>query len=112
MIFTGKKGHIAKNCEMRGRCMECKQLGHFRRNCPIWHQQLLRLDEDTEALPNVEPSVVAQAESADGAGSRGSSQLVLDVVSGPSVGSLDGASCLVASPSSVNPLVVSPDGAG
>lgn len=55
---------------------------------------------------------MAQAESADGAGSRGSSQLVLDVVSGPSVGSLDGASCLVASPSSVNPLVVSPDGAG
>ncbi|CAH3027960.1 unnamed protein product, partial [Porites evermanni] len=36
------------------------------------------------------------AGSADGAGSRGSSQLVLDVVSGPSVGSSDGASSLVA----------------
>ena len=93
--ICGKKGHIAKNCEMRGKCMECKQPGHFQRNCPVRRQRLLRPDEDAETLPDVS-SVVAQAGSADGACSRDSGQPVLDVVSGPS---------------SVPPLVLSPDSA-
>ena len=90
--ICGKKGHIAKNCEMRGKCMECKQPGHFQRNCPIRRQRLLRPDEDVETLP------VA------------SDQPVLDVVSGPSASSSDGVGSLVAGPSSVPRLDVSPDG--
>ena len=101
--ICGKKGHTAKNCEMRGKCMECKQPGHFQRNCPVWRQWLLRPDKDADALPDV-------ARSADGAGSPGNGQLVLDVVSGPSAGSSDGAGSSVAGhlnlpvgPSSVTP---------
>ena len=90
--ICGKKGHIAKNCEMRGKCMECKQPGHFQRNCPIRRQRLLRPDEDVETLP------VA------------SDQPVLDVVSGPPARSSDGVGSLVAGPSSVPRLDVSPDG--
>ena len=90
--ICGKKGHIAKNCEMRGKCMECKQPGHFQRNCPIRRQRLLRPDEDVETLP------VA------------SDQPVLDVVSGPCARSSDGVGSLVAGPSSVPRLDVSPDG--
>ena len=89
--ICGKKGHIAKNCEMRGKCMEFKQPGHFQRNCPIWRQRLLRPDEDVETVP------VA------------SDQPVLDVVSGPSARSSDGVGSLVAGPSSVPRLDVSPD---
>lgn len=102
--ICGKKGHIAKNCEMRGKCMECKQPGHFQRKCPVRRQRPLHPDEDVETLPDGDSSVVAQAGSADGAGSQGSGNPVLDVVSGPSAGSSDG-------PSRVPPLVVSPDSA-
>ena len=111
--ICGKKGHIAKNCEMRGKCMECKQPGHFQRNCPVRRQRLLRPDEDADALLDVAGSV-------DGAGSLGKGQSVLDVASGPSAGSSDGAGSSVAGhlnipvgPSSVPPPpVVSPDDAG
>ena len=102
--ICGKKGHIAKNCEMRGKCMECKQPGHFQRKCPVRRQRPLHPDEDVETLPDGDSSVVAQAGSADGAGSQGSGNPVLDVVSGPSAGTSDG-------PSRVPPLVVSPDSA-
>ena len=27
--ICGKKGHIARSCDMRGKCMECKEPGHF-----------------------------------------------------------------------------------
>lgn len=27
--ICGKKGHIARSCDKRGKCMECKQPGHF-----------------------------------------------------------------------------------
>ena len=90
--ICGKKGHIAKNCKMRGKCMECKQPGHFQRKCPVRRQRPLHPDEDVETLPDGDSSVVAQAGSADGAGSQGSGNPVLDVVSGPSAGSSDGPS--------------------
>ena len=102
--ICGKKGHIGKNCEMTDKCMECKQPGHFQRKCPVRRQRPLHPDEEVETLPDGDSSVVAQARSADGAGSQGSGNPVLDVVSGPSAGSLDG-------PSRVPPLVVSPDSA-
>lgn len=102
--ICGKKGHIGKNCEMTGKCMECKQPGHFQRKCPVQRQRPLHPDEEVETLPDGDSSVVAQAGSVDGAGSQGSGNPVLDVVSGPSAGSSDG-------PSRVPPLVVSPDSA-
>lgn len=102
--ICGKKGHIGKNCEMTGKCMECKQPGHFQRKCPVQRQRPLHPDEEVETLPDGDSSVVAQAGSVDGAGFQGSGNPVLDVVSGPSAGSSDG-------PSRVPPLVVSPDSA-
>lgn len=70
--------------------------------CPA-SAALLGRDEDADALPDV-------AGSADGAASLGNGQSVLDVVSGPSAGSWDGAGSPVAGhlnlpvgPSSVPP---------
>jgi len=53
--ICGKKGHIARNCEMRGKCMECKQPGHFQRNCPVRRQRLSRPDGDDETGPLLIP---------------------------------------------------------
>ena len=80
---------------MRGKCMECKQPRHFQWNVPVRRQRLLRPDEDAEALPDVESSVVPQDGSSDGAGSSVSGHLNFPVGS-----------------SSVHPPVVSLDGAG
>ena len=96
---------------MRGKCKECMQPKHFQRNCPVRRQRLLRPDEDADALPDL-------AGSADGAGSLGNGQSVLDVVSGSSAGSSDGAGSSVAGHlilpvgTSTVPPVVIPDGAG
>ena len=54
--ICGKKGHIARSCDMRGKCMECKQSGHFQRNCPVRRRRLANPDLD---LPEVSESVVS-----------------------------------------------------
>ena len=53
--ICGKKGHIARSCDMRGKCMEWKQPGHFQRNCPV-RRRLANPDLD---LPKVSESVVS-----------------------------------------------------
>lgn len=53
--ICGKKGHIARSCDMRGKCMECKQPGHFQQNCPVRRRRLANPDLD---LPEVSESVV------------------------------------------------------
>ena len=52
--ICGKKGHIARSCDMRGKCMECKESGHFQRNCPVRRRRLANPDVD---LPEVNESV-------------------------------------------------------
>ena len=32
-MISGQKGHVARNCDMRGKCIECKQPGHFQQDC-------------------------------------------------------------------------------
>ena len=41
-------GHIAKNCPLRGKCLECRQSGHLRRDCPV-RLRRLALSEDSVA---------------------------------------------------------------
>ena len=54
--ICGKKGHIARSCDMRGKCMECKQPGHFQRNCPVCRRRLANPDLDPpEVGESVDP---------------------------------------------------------
>ena len=40
--ICGELGHIARNCALRGNCLECRQPGHLQRNCPVRLLQLQR----------------------------------------------------------------------
>ena len=48
-------GHIAKNCSLRDKCLECRQSGHFQRNCPV---RLRRLQRSVDSLDPVPPGDV------------------------------------------------------
>ena len=54
--ICGESGHIAKNCSLRGKCLECRQSGHFQRNCPV---RLRRLQRSVDSLDPVPPSDVS-----------------------------------------------------
>lgn len=40
--ICGELGHIARNCALRGKCLECRQPGHLQRNCPVRLRRLQR----------------------------------------------------------------------
>ena len=54
--ICGESGHIAKNCSLRGKCLECRQSGHFQRNCPV---RLRRLQRSVDSLDPVPPGDVS-----------------------------------------------------
>ena len=51
--ICGESGHIARNCELRGKCLECRQPGHFQRNCPARLRRLQRSTDSLDAVPVV-----------------------------------------------------------
>ena len=99
--ICGKKGHIARSCDMRGKCMECKESGHFQRNCPVRRRRLADPDvhppvvvdpdpgmpESASAGPPPVPTAAAPASSPviEGAPSQVVSQSILADVSCPRV---------------------------
>ena len=49
--ICGELGHIAKNCSLRGKCLECRQSGYFQRNCPVRLRQLQRSVDSLDPVP-------------------------------------------------------------
>ena len=52
--ICGELGHIAKNCALCGKCLECRQPGHLRRDCPVRLRQLAASEDpvvDLRAAP-------------------------------------------------------------
>ena len=45
-----------ENCSLRGKCLECRQSGHFQRNCPV---RLRRLQRSVDSLDPVPPGDVS-----------------------------------------------------
>lgn len=62
--ICGKKGHIARSCDMRGKCMQCKEPGHFQRNCPVLRRRLARPDADPPVVNESVDPVPGMPESA------------------------------------------------
>ena len=49
--ICGESGHIAKNCSLRGKCLECRQSGYFQRNCPVRLRWLQRSVDSLDPVP-------------------------------------------------------------
>lgn len=54
--ICGNSGHIAKNCSLRGKCLECTQFAHFQRNCPVRLCRLQRSVDSLDPLPTSDVS--------------------------------------------------------
>ena len=61
-------GHIAKNCSLRGKCLECRQSGHFQRNCPVRLRRLQRSVDSLDPVPPGDVSGLPPSASPPGAG--------------------------------------------
>ena len=89
--ICGKKGHIARTCDMRGKCMECKQPGHFQGDCPVRRRRLSNPDLD---LPEDGESVDPVPSMPESASDRAASVPVVSAPAVPVSGVLDAASPL------------------
>ena len=66
--ICGELGHIAKNCSLRGKCLECRQSGHFQRNCPVRLRRLQRSVDSLDPVPTGDVSGPPPSASPPGAG--------------------------------------------
>ena len=66
--ICGELGHIAKNCSLRGKCLECRQSGHFQRNCPVRLRRLQRSVDSLDPVPLGDASGPPPSASPPGAG--------------------------------------------
>lgn len=66
--ICGESGHIAKNCSLRGNCLECGQSGHFQRNCPVRLRWLQRSVDSLDPVPLGDVSGPPSGASPPGAG--------------------------------------------
>ena len=66
--ICGELGHIAKNCSLRGKCLECRQSGHFQRNCPVRLRRLQRSVDSLDPVPTGDVSGPPPSASPLGAG--------------------------------------------
>ena len=66
--ICGESGHIAKNCSLRGKCLECRQSGYFQRNCPVRLRWLQRSVVSLDPVPLGDVSGPPSGASPPGAG--------------------------------------------
>ena len=66
--ICGESGHIAKNCALRGKCLECRQPGHFQRNCPVRLRRFQRSVDSLDSVPVDDVSGTPPGASSSGAG--------------------------------------------
>lgn len=66
--ICGESGHIAKNCSLRGKCLECRQSGYFQRNCPVRLRWLQRSVDSLDPVPLGDVSGPPSGASPPGAG--------------------------------------------
>ena len=90
--ICGESGHIAKNCSLRGKCLECRQSGHFQRNCPV---RLRRLQRSVDSLDPVPPGDVSGPPPSASPPGAGPPPVVLSGVSpiAPLANQPDGVAC-------------------
>lgn len=66
--ICGESGHIAKNCCLHGKCLECRQSGYFQRNCPVRLRWLQRSVDSLDPVPLGDVSGPPSGASPPGAG--------------------------------------------
>jgi len=69
------KGHVSRDCPMRGKCRHCGEPGHLARACKnpprAWDVLTQNNDESSSSLASVDPTPAEAAQISSGAGSSG-----------------------------------------